>query len=177
MHDNARPHTAIHTRNFLQANNINVLPWPARSPDLNPPHRTCMGRYRQTNNISLWIPSSGNVATTSPTHSRAIITDAEVNNLIRGVPPDRLAECIVKRGGHTPHYWQLSTVIRLLSMLLETPLLKIVAVGNSHFSIWLLLKIVIHISQWVPFTDFSIFLPGMTVKLSNEIGVYYYYTY
>lgn len=34
--DNARPHTARVTQQFLQRNNINVLPWPANSPDLNP---------------------------------------------------------------------------------------------------------------------------------------------
>ncbi len=34
--DNATPHTAMITRNFLQQNNINVLDWPANSPDLNP---------------------------------------------------------------------------------------------------------------------------------------------
>ena len=36
QHDNARPHTANMTRNFLTQNNINTLPWPALSPDLNP---------------------------------------------------------------------------------------------------------------------------------------------
>ena len=36
QHDNARPHTARLTNAFLQNNNINVLPWPSRSPDLNP---------------------------------------------------------------------------------------------------------------------------------------------
>ena len=34
--DNARAHTARHTQQFLRANNIPVLPWPAYSPDLNP---------------------------------------------------------------------------------------------------------------------------------------------
>ena len=34
--DNARPHTARVTRYFLAANNVNVLLWPSRSPDLNP---------------------------------------------------------------------------------------------------------------------------------------------
>ena len=34
--DNARPHVARHTLNFLQANNVNVLDWPARSPDISP---------------------------------------------------------------------------------------------------------------------------------------------
>lgn len=36
MHDNATPHTAALTRNFLADQNINVLDWPAQSPDLNP---------------------------------------------------------------------------------------------------------------------------------------------
>lgn len=34
--DNARPHTAAVTRNFLRQANVTVLPWPARSPDLSP---------------------------------------------------------------------------------------------------------------------------------------------
>ena len=36
MHDNARPHVARICRQFLNRNNINVLPWPAVSPDMNP---------------------------------------------------------------------------------------------------------------------------------------------
>ncbi len=34
--DNARPHAARVTRQFLQDNNIAVMPWPAYSPDLSP---------------------------------------------------------------------------------------------------------------------------------------------
>ena len=34
--DNATSHTARVTRAFLNANNVNVLPWPAKSPDMNP---------------------------------------------------------------------------------------------------------------------------------------------
>lgn len=34
--DNARPHTARLTVDYLDEENINVLPWPSRSPDLNP---------------------------------------------------------------------------------------------------------------------------------------------
>ena len=36
QHDNAHPHTARHTQNILRINNVNVLQWPARSPDLSP---------------------------------------------------------------------------------------------------------------------------------------------
>ena len=34
--DNARPHIARLSMNFLQSNNVNTLPWPSRSPDLVP---------------------------------------------------------------------------------------------------------------------------------------------
>ena len=36
MHDNARPHVARKCRQFLVRNNVNVLPWPVVSPDMNP---------------------------------------------------------------------------------------------------------------------------------------------
>ena len=36
MYDNARPHVASICRQFLNRNNVNVLPWPAVSPDMNP---------------------------------------------------------------------------------------------------------------------------------------------
>lgn len=36
MQDNAPPHTARETMRFLQGNNVRVLDWPPRSPDLNP---------------------------------------------------------------------------------------------------------------------------------------------
>ena len=37
MHDGARPHTALTTRDWLEINNVQVFgPWPAKSPDMNP---------------------------------------------------------------------------------------------------------------------------------------------
>ncbi|KAJ8727758.1 hypothetical protein PYW07_001877 [Mythimna separata] len=36
MHDNARCHTALIVRDYLQEVGIPVMRWPARSPDLNP---------------------------------------------------------------------------------------------------------------------------------------------
>ena len=34
--DKARPHTARVTQQYLQQNDVHILPWPAYSPDLNP---------------------------------------------------------------------------------------------------------------------------------------------
>ena len=36
MHDNARLHVARICRQFLNRNNVNVIHWPAMSPDMNP---------------------------------------------------------------------------------------------------------------------------------------------
>ena len=36
MHDNARPHSAAITGQFLEKNNVNILGWPANCPYLNP---------------------------------------------------------------------------------------------------------------------------------------------
>ena len=36
MHNNASPHSAAITRQILATNNVNVLDWPANSPDHNP---------------------------------------------------------------------------------------------------------------------------------------------
>ena len=36
QHGNARPHTARVTTQYFAQNNVNVLPWPALSPDMNP---------------------------------------------------------------------------------------------------------------------------------------------
>uniref|UniRef100_A0AAZ3QCV8 Tc1-like transposase DDE domain-containing protein n=1 Tax=Oncorhynchus tshawytscha TaxID=74940 RepID=A0AAZ3QCV8_ONCTS len=36
QHDNATSHTARSVYDFLQNRNVSVLPWPAKSPDINP---------------------------------------------------------------------------------------------------------------------------------------------
>ena len=36
QHNGAPLHTAVLTKNLLRANDIDVLPWPSRSPDTNP---------------------------------------------------------------------------------------------------------------------------------------------
>ena len=51
QHDNARPHTALVTANFLVQNNVKVLSRPALSPDINPIEHICdeLGRRAMTN--------------------------------------------------------------------------------------------------------------------------------
>ena len=51
MNANARPHSATITRQFLATNNVNVLDWPAKSPDLNPIEQIWdeLGRHVQRN--------------------------------------------------------------------------------------------------------------------------------
>ncbi len=36
MHDNARPHAAQATWDYLAGNNVNTFDWPPYSPDMNP---------------------------------------------------------------------------------------------------------------------------------------------
>ena len=60
MHDNGRPHVARICRQFLNRNNVNVLPWPAVSTDMNPIEHTwdCLGRKVRArgnvHNLEIW---------------------------------------------------------------------------------------------------------------------------
>ena len=101
MHDNARPHVARICRQFLNRNKINVLPWPAVSPDMNPIEH-------------IWDYLGRKVRARENVHNLMDLENAliqEWNNIpnvvirryvrsMRG----RLAACINSRGGHT-RYW------------------------------------------------------------------------
>ena len=41
QHDNARPHAARISQEFLQRHNVQTWPWPARSLDVNPTEHVC----------------------------------------------------------------------------------------------------------------------------------------
>ena len=98
MHDNARPHVARICRQFLNRNNVNVLPWPAVSPDMNPIEH-------------LWDYLGRKVRARGNVHNLRDLENAliqEWNNIpyvvirlyvrsMRG----RLAACINSRGGRT----------------------------------------------------------------------------
>ena len=96
--DNATPHTARITNNFFAQNNVNVLPWPAVSPDLNPIEHIWdeLGRRvranHQINNVNDLI------------QALQVEWQALPNALIRryiNSMRNRILECIRKNGGHT----------------------------------------------------------------------------
>ena len=96
MHDNARPHVARICRQFLNRNNVNVLPLPAVSPDMNPIKHfwDYLGRK---------VRSRGNVHNLRDLENALI---QEWNNIRYVVIRMRgcLAACINSRGGLT-RYW------------------------------------------------------------------------
>ena len=98
MHDNARPHVARICRQFLNRNNVNVLPWPAVSPDMNPIEHIWdyLGRKAR---------ARGNVHNLRDLENAFIqewdnIPNVVIRRYVRSMR-GRLAACINSRGGHT----------------------------------------------------------------------------
>ena len=98
MHDNARPHLARICRQFLNRNNVNVLPWPSVSLDMNPIEHIWdyLGRK---------VQARGNVHNLRDLKNALIqewnnipkVVIRRYERLMRG----RLATCINSQGGHT----------------------------------------------------------------------------
>ena len=92
MHDNARPHVARICRQFLNRNNVNVLPWPAVSLDMNPNEQIWeyLGRkIRARGNVNNLRDRENALFKNGITFQRHVMP-------MRG----RLAACINSRGGH-----------------------------------------------------------------------------
>ena len=101
MQDNARPHTARLVTDYLNQEGIEVMDWPARSPDLNPIEHVWDYIYRR-------ISQRQNRPITLPDLTQELILEWNglpqelIATLIRSMP-SRCRECCDRRGGHT-HY-------------------------------------------------------------------------
>ena len=98
MNENARPHVARICRQFLNRNNVNVLPWPAVSPDMNPIEH--IGDH-----LGRKVRAGGNVHNLRDLENALIqkwnnIPSFVIRRYVRSMR-GRLAACINSRGGHT----------------------------------------------------------------------------
>lgn len=96
--DNARPHTARATQQFLQTNNIAVLPRPARSPDLLPFEHVwdILGRNVRSRHNARNIQELGNALQIEWN----AIPQNDIRNVI-GSMRRRCNACVQAGGGHT----------------------------------------------------------------------------
>ena len=97
MHDNARPHSAAITRQFLATNNINVLDWPANSPDLNPIEQVWdeLGRRVRRNHAIHTVNDLAAALQAEWANLPATFIQLDVESM-----PRRITTCIEQNGGH-----------------------------------------------------------------------------
>ncbi len=102
QHDNARPHVARICTQFLEAENIPVLAWPAYSPDMSPIEHVWDALDRR---IRQRVPVPANIQQlrTAIEEDWTNIPQATINNLINSI----WRRCVAlheANGGHT-RYW------------------------------------------------------------------------
>ncbi len=102
QHDNARPHVARICTQFLEAENIPVLAWPAYSPDMSPIEHVWDALDRR---IRQRVPVPANIQQlrTAIEEEWTNIAQTTINNLINS----KWRRCVALReanGGHT-RYW------------------------------------------------------------------------
>lgn len=101
MHDNARPHVARCVGEYLLEVGIEVMDWPAWSPDMNPIEHAWdeLGR-RVRSRVSL--PQTLNDLKTALREEWENIGDDVIRNLILSMPR-RIQALLAARGGNTPY--------------------------------------------------------------------------
>lgn len=99
MQDNARPHVARVVMDCIQENNINVLPWPAQSPDLNPIEHMWDILQRSVLRLGMPIDTRQNLFE-ALREAWFAIPQSDIDNLIQSMPR-RCQAVLNARGGHT----------------------------------------------------------------------------
>lgn len=99
QHDNATPHVARLINDYLQQENVQVLPWPACSPDMNPIEHL-------RNHIDRAIRRRNNVPDNIAQLEQALVEEWNriPNYVIRMITWSmrrRIIACIDARGAHT----------------------------------------------------------------------------
>ena len=97
--DNARPHTARATADYLANNNINTLPWPSKSPDLNPIEHLWDQIDRRVRQRRIPPQNLQELFHMLQEEWRRI-PQQNIQRLIRSVPR-RCRAVVAARGGHT----------------------------------------------------------------------------
>ena len=101
VHDNATCHTAHHTRDFLAQEQVEVMPWPANSPDMNPIEHIWdqMGAHiRDMANP----PTNINELRWAVQQAWDAVTVESIQNLVDGMPR-RVTALSRAREGHTKY--------------------------------------------------------------------------
>jgi len=101
QHDNAPIHTARIVQNFLQENNITVLPWPSKSPDLNP-IENIWGAMVKSIYQHDFRPRNRNELCLRINQAWDEVTAELCRNLVLGMP-QRLQEVIDRNGSMTKY--------------------------------------------------------------------------
>lgn len=99
MHDNATPHTSRRTVRFLDENNIQLLPWPPQSPDLNPIEN--LWGYLKGKLENLQIHST--VELLAAAHREWAAIPVEVLEQLVQSMPHRMAAVVASGGGSTKY--------------------------------------------------------------------------
>lgn len=99
--DNARPHTARFTLAYLAQEHVNLLPWPARSPDISPIEHVWDIIGKKIGYLP-HPPDNLNDLRVRVQEAWDEISQIEINHLIDSMPR-RVNECVRNRGGPT-HY-------------------------------------------------------------------------
>ena len=101
VQDNAPPHTARDTVAFSNQQDVEVMDWPARTPDMNPIEHVC-------DQMSVWIrdmddpPSTIAELNNAVRQARATVRPGRVRTLVESMPR-RARALLAARGGHTQY--------------------------------------------------------------------------